>query len=120
MRVIAQKSIVLALLFVCQILSAQFPLSSSLCEPAMSRLQRVAEDDGKQLSLTGASNAVLIATKRSDQLSKAESGEQNFASAKHYSFRQYIDYNSPPQSRLFESPVCVRRGFWLIYRALLL
>ncbi len=124
MRMIGRCSIVLAIVLLCQIASTQFEsialaLKAFAAGSHIGELHSNHESEGKQLSMAGGTGAVLLEGKRSDPLSRIESVHQSLGTTRvHDCFGTIQDKRYCHQFDCLLPPV--RKGYWLIYRALLL
>lgn len=119
MHLIDKSSIVLAIVLLCQIASAQFSLEGFGSTGQIRELRTVNDGEGKQLSMAGGTATVLIEAKRGEPLGRAESVHQQLDGARLHDCYAFLE-EKPSWGQSGSSLPPVRKGFWLIYRALLL
>ncbi len=115
---IDRSSIVLAIVLLCQIASIQFAIDA-FAVTSQSAIGTAPKNEPSQLCMVGGSLPVLLEGKRTEPEAKTKPAERSFHEVKvQYC---YLSTSAKQFSHHTDSPdLPIRRGYWLIYCALLL
>lgn len=119
MREIGKSSIVLMIALLWQFVSICFAADVIAAAPIASHIGTTQENKGQQLSMVAGAKLVLLEAKRPERIAKGGSQPESISDTNnHYYPLASIttQYTRPMNSR----PWPVKRGYWLIYRALLI